>query len=144
MNFIQATGAAVTTANSDRKLSTFIPMKFAKRSGRSVVIRPGDTEGSSMSRASLLDNTLLTGLAKAFYWQRLLDQGKFSSGTAIAKMEGMTLCMVNELLRLTLLDPKIIEDILNGKQPEGFTLSWFTKNAMPVEWNAQQRRIREI
>jgi hypothetical protein len=144
MNMIHATGAPVTSANSAQQLSTFIPMKFRKRSGRSVVIRPGEEQGMDFPHTSLPDTRLLTGLAKAYYWQRLIDQGILSSGTEIAKKEGLDLSMVNVLLRLTLLDPRIIEDILNGRQPEGFTIYWITKNSMPVEWGGQQTKIQAI
>ena len=144
MNMIHATGAPVTSANSAQQLSTFIPMKFRKRSGRSVVIRPGEEQGMDFPHTSLPDTRLLTGLAKAYYWQRLIDQGIVSSGTEIAQKEGLDLSAVNVLLRLTLLDPRIVEDVLNDRKHEGLTMYWFTKNSMPIEWDEQQRKIHAI
>lgn len=46
---------------------------------------------------------MLVALARAFYWQQLLDDGVVASGTEIAQREGLHHSTVNELLRLTLL-----------------------------------------
>lgn len=50
---------------------------------------------------------MLVALARAFYWQQLLDDGVVASGTEIAQREGLHHSTVNELLRLTLLEPAI-------------------------------------
>ncbi|NBO02470.1 MAG: hypothetical protein EBV21_13700 [Betaproteobacteria bacterium] len=47
-----------------------------------------------------------------FYWQQLLDDGVVASGSDIARREGLHHSTVNELLRLTLLEPAIIQVIL--------------------------------
>ena len=49
------------------------------------------------------DSPMLVALARAFYWQQLLDDGVVASGTEIAQREGLHHSTVNELLRLTLL-----------------------------------------
>ena len=55
---------------------------------------------------------LLLALTEAFYWQQLLDERVVGSGSEIAQREGLHLSTVNELLRLTLLEPAIIQTIL--------------------------------
>ena len=55
---------------------------------------------------------LLVALTRAFYWQQLLDDGVLGSGSEIAQREGLHHSTVNELLRLTLLEPAIIQAIL--------------------------------
>jgi len=79
-------------------------------------------------------------LSRAFYWQELLDAGIVISGTEIAKREGLHHSTVNELLRLTLLDPAIIQNLLAGKQPRCMSLVWFQRNPLPLDW-LEQRRI---
>ena len=69
--------------------------------------------------------------------QRLLDAGEVSSGSEIAKLENLTSSTVNELLRLTLLDPSLVLDILEGKQPQQANMMWFTRNALPDLWHEQ-------
>lgn len=56
-------------------------------------------------------------LTRAFCWQPLLDSGVVSSGSEIAQREGPHHSTVNELLRLTLLEPAIIQATLVCKQP---------------------------
>ena len=45
---------------------------------------------------------------------------------------------MNELLRLTLLAPDIIEQLMAGRQPRRLTLMWFQRKPLPVDWQAQR------
>ena len=56
----------------------------------------------------------------------------------IARAEGLDPSTVNELLRLTLLAPDIIEQLMAGRQPRRLTLMWFQRNPLPVDWQAQR------
>lgn len=124
--------------------STFIPMKLEKRSGKKIGI-PVAVTACKLSPVSRLPNkSLVTCLARAFYWQKLLEEGVASSGSEIAQHENLDPSTVNELLRLTLLDPHIVEDILRGKQPKRLTSLWFTRNPLPVEWRVQQILIERL
>ena len=76
-----------------------------------------------------------TVLGRAFYWQSLLETGAMASGSAIARAEGLDPSTVNELLRLTLLAPDIIEQLMAGRQPRRLTLMWFQRNPLPVDWH---------
>ena len=49
--------------------------------------------------------------------------------------------VVNELLRLTLLAPDIVEQLLEGQQPRRLTLMWFQRHSLPVEWDAQRAMV---
>jgi len=71
-------------------------------------------------------------------WQQLLDDGVVASGSDIAKREGLHHSTVNELLRLTLLEPAIIQAILAGQQPRCMSLLWFQRNPLPTDWMAQR------
>lgn len=82
------------------------------------------------------DQPLLVALTRAFYWQRLLDDGVVASGSEIAQREGLHNSTVNELLRLTLLEPAIIHSILARKQPRCMSLLWFHRNPLPIDWAA--------
>jgi hypothetical protein len=102
---------------SEVKLSTFIPLKIRKRGASKVVVRPDGQVESPGKVASQIDQPLLVALTRAFYWQQLLDDGVVGSGSEIAQREGLHHSTVNELLRLTLLEPAIIQSILAGQQP---------------------------
>ena len=92
-------------------------------------------------RAAPIEQPLLAALTRAFYWQQLLDDGVVASGSDIARQEGLHHSTVNELLRLTLLEPAIIQAILAGQQPRCMSLLWFQRNPLPTEWMAQREVI---
>ena len=62
------------------------------------------------------------------------------SGTDIAQREGLHHSTVNGLLRLTLLEPAIVQAIFAGQQSRCMTLRWFQVNPLPVD-RAAQREI---
>ena len=125
MNNAQPMGNSVATTSNHVEFSTFIPLKFVKRGGRSVVESPENVAQVIKDHAQLPDTKLVEGLTRAFYWQRLIDEGIVRSGVEIARQEGLDQATVNECMRLTLLDPKIIDSILQGTQPKGLNLHWF-------------------
>lgn len=60
------------------------------------------------------------------------------SGSEIAQRESLHHSTVDELLRLTLLEPAIIQSILAGQQPRCMSLLWFQRNLLPTDWVAQR------
>lgn len=112
-------------------LETFFPLVFKRRGIRQLA----DTGAAEH------DLTIIEAVARAFYWQELLDSGKFKSGSAIARAEGLHPSTVNELLRLTLLAPDIVYSLLDGLQPRRLTLIWFQRNPIPVCWQKQRQLI---
>ena len=77
------------------------------------------------------DQPLLTALSRAFHWQQLLDDGVVDTGSEIANREGLHHFTVNELLRLTLLEPDIVKAIYAGQQPRCMSLLWFQCDPLP-------------
>lgn len=127
------------------KFSTFIPLKIRKRGVRKVIVHPRENAvGASTPRAAHHDSPMQVALARAFYWQHLLDEGVVASGADIAKREGLHHSTVNELLRLTLLDPAIIQRILAGQQPRCMSLLWFQRNPLPLDWMAQRALVAQF
>ena len=61
----------------DESLETFVPLVFRRRGVQRVASDDRD----------VYDVTLIDGLARAFYWQHLLDTGAMASGSAIARAE---------------------------------------------------------
>lgn len=141
---IQATGAPVARQSNQggrTKLSTFIPLKIRKRGGSTVMVRPDGQTATPAKLAEQIDRPLLAALTRAFYWQHLLDDGVVASGTDIAKREGLHPSTVNELLRLTLLEPAVVQAILAGQQPRCMSLLWFQRNPLPTDWVAQREVV---
>ena len=118
----------------DESLETFVPLRFRRRGVRRV----------ASDERSVHDVTLIDGLARAFYWQHLLDIGAMQSGSAIARAEKLHSSVVTELMRLTLLAPDIIEMLMSGQQPRRMRLIWFQRNPLPVDWSKQRQIVQSF
>ena len=64
------------------------------------------------------DPTLVKALARAFRYQRLLNNGHYTSITEMAAAERLERGYLGSLLRLTLLAPDIVSAILDGRAGE--------------------------
>jgi hypothetical protein len=60
------------------------------------------------------DGTLIKALVRAWRWQRMLDEGIYTSVSEIGDAENISKSYVSRILRLALLSPDIIEAILAG------------------------------
>ena len=141
---VSATGTPVIRERRDRggiKLSTVIPLKIRRRGVSKVIVRPDGQVETAGKAAIQHDQPLLVALTRAFYWQQLLDDGAVASGSDIARQEGLHHSTVNELLRLTLLEPAIIQAILAGQQPRCMSLLWFQRNPLPTDWVGQREVV---
>lgn len=133
---IRTTGASVAPERRDGgqiELSTLIPLKIRKRGASKVVVRPDGQVEAAGEVTTQHDQPLLVALTRAFYWQQLLDEGVVDSGSEIAQRESLHHSTANEMLRLTLLEPAIIQGILAGKQPRCMSLLWFQRNPLPTD-----------
>jgi hypothetical protein len=76
-------------------------------------------------------------LARAFRYQRLLDEGRYASITEMAAAEKIERGYLGSLLRLTLLAPDIVEAMLDGRQSEGMGLPGLME-PFPSDWSKQR------
>lgn len=113
-----------------------VPLKIRRRPGRKTVVTPNweDGEGAIATRA---DPALVKALARAFRYQRLLDEGRYASISEMAAAERIERGYLGSLLRLTLLAPDIVQPILDGRQSEGITLPRLME-PFPLEWEGQR------
>ena len=127
-------------AEAPLRITTRIPLKLKRRPGRKTILEDLEFAGENTPDnviSTSINAPLLQGLARAFYWQRLLDAGEVKSGTEIAQLEGLNPSTVNELMRITLLDPLLVQRILEGKHSQEVNMMWFTRNALPNLWQNQ-------
>jgi len=75
--------------------------------------------------------------ARAFRYQRLLDEGRYASIGEMAAAERIERGYLGTPLRLTLLAPEIVEAVLDGGQADNVTLPRLLA-PLPVEWPAQR------
>lgn len=122
---------------AEEVISVDLPMTFRKRGGRKVIVLPDGSQGNPAPMATI-DNAMVKAIARAFRWQKLLENGTYGCLDEIARAEKIGASFVSRVVRLALLAPDIVEAILAGRQPASLTL----KDLMapfPVEWERQKR-----
>jgi hypothetical protein len=114
-----------------------IPMRFQRRGGRKRIVTP---DGSAIVPNSKPqpDGALVKALARAWRWQRMLDEGCFASVRELAEAERVSLSYISRVLRLTLLAPDIVERILNGRPTAGLAR---LLEPFAVEWEKQREQF---
>ena len=130
------------------QLETFVPWTLVKRGLKKQIITPLDAPQEFMEEArrerllwqAAQDSPLLRALGLAYHWQRLLDEGHFSSITEIAAAEEIDLGHASHIAHLTLLAPDIVTTYVTGGL-EGLALEHLTRRRMPTEWDAQRERV---
>ncbi|MFC7540337.1 hypothetical protein ACFQU2_13845 [Siccirubricoccus deserti] len=116
-----------------------VPLTIRHQPGRKTVVTPvrDGREGAIPTRA---DPALLRALARAFRYQRFLDEGRYASISEMAAAERIERGYLGTLLRLTLLAPVFVEAILDGQRLEGLSLPRLL-GAMPAIWANQHATI---
>ena len=93
-------------------------MRFQRRGGRKRIVAPDGSELAPTSKPQP-DGTLVKALARAWRWQRMLDEGVYTSVSEIGDAENISKSYVSRILRLALLAPDIVEAILAGQDGSG-------------------------
>ncbi|NKA95704.1 bacteriophage-like protein [Ralstonia solanacearum] len=128
------------------QLETFVPWTLVKRGSKKEVVTPLDTPEEFVvearieqrARSTTQDTSLMRALGLAHYWQRLLDEQRFSSVAEIAEAEGIDVSRAYRLLRLTLFAPEIIEQLI---AVSGTALEPMMRRSWPTEWRAQVEAV---
>jgi hypothetical protein len=112
-----------------------VPFTIRKRGGRKQVITP-DGASTWVSPRTRIDSTMIKAIARGFRWRKLLETGVYGTIEEIAAAEKINSSYVSRLLRMTLLAPSIIEEILDGRQPTKVTLAVLMR-PFSVAWDEQ-------
>jgi hypothetical protein len=97
-----------------------VPLAIRHRPGRKTVVTPmTDGVAPVTTRA---DPALVKALARAFRYQRMLNEDIYGSVTEMAAAEKIDRGYLGRLLQLTLLAPDTIIAILDGTQDAELTL----------------------
>ncbi len=125
-------------------METFIPWTLVRRGVGRKIITPLDAPQEFLTEASrerearetALDSALMRALGLAHHWQRLLDEGRFSSMTEIAAAEGIDLGQASKISRLAQLAPDLVNDIVHGRLET--SISQLLRDKLPTSWLAQR------
>lgn len=124
------TGAQVTT----------VPLLFRRRGHRTLLVAPSPAEAEAAAGARL-DPAIVKTLGKAFHWQLLLDEGRYTTVRELALALQIDPGWAAEVLRMTLLAPDMVEAIMEGRQPRHWTLQTLRgrDRTLPRDWDEQRR-----
>ncbi|CAK0770360.1 Bacteriophage-related protein [Gammaproteobacteria bacterium] len=143
-------GKAVTKATPNPaggvRLETFIPWKLIKRNVKREIITPLDAPGEfrveagieMRERKAAEESPLVRALGLAYHWQGLMESGRFKTPSEIAEAEGLHVSRVRDFMRLTLLAPDLLERMLGGTLPRGWSLEFLMRRSIPKEWEVQR------
>ena len=116
-----------------------IPMRFHRRGGRKRIVAP-DGSAIVLSAAPQPDGTLVKALARAWRWQRMLDEGVYTTVSEIGDAENISKSYISRILRLALLAPDIVETILAGRTDQELLLEQLER-PLPASWEEQRGRL---
>jgi hypothetical protein len=116
-----------------------IPMCFRRRGGRKRIVAPDGSELAPTLKPQP-DGTLVKALARAWRWQRMLDDGVYASVSEIGDAENISKSYVSRILRLALLAPHIVESILAGQTNHALMLEELER-PLPASWEGQRRLL---
>jgi hypothetical protein len=114
-------------------------MRFQRRGGRKRIVTPDGSEIAPASKPQP-DGTLIKALARAWQWQRMLDEGVYATVSEIGDAENISKSYVSRILRLALLAPDLVEAILAGTTDQGMLLERL-EQPLPAAWEEQRQRL---
>jgi hypothetical protein len=130
---------SVETRLDGSTLVVRIPMRFQRRGGRKRIIARDGSEIAPTTKPQP-DGTLVKALARAWRWQRMLDDGVYANISEIGDAENISKSYISRILRLALLAPDIVEAILAGRTDHGLMLEHLER-PVPMNWEEQPKDL---
>ncbi|MCU9849535.1 recombinase family protein [Defluviimonas sp. WL0024] len=118
----------------DDGLTKSVPFQLRKRGVETKLV----LAGAPASR----DDTLIRNIARAHHWYGQIRAGR--SFEEIAADDNVSKRRVQQMIDLAFLAPEIVRDVLDGKQPLGFTSDWCKTHVLPSDWSDQRRVISAL
>lgn len=148
----------ISAVRNPSTVTVHVPMRFAIRGGRKMVIAQipqGSDEAVHEGREGVQavhelpdvpstqrsHNALTKALARAHRWRRTIENGEYASITELAQAQKVNQSYACRMLRLTLLAPAIIVDILDGRHGSHLMLKHLMK-PLSVRWNEQVDELK--
>jgi len=125
----------------ETKPDTEYPIKIIRNIRISTTSRNGSVlvVNNAEKKEVNINPFLVKIIAKSYYWNKLINEGKARGSNDIRKMDNdNNNNYVKEILRLKFLAPSIIESILNGTQPIDLTADKLRK-LKTIDWQEQKK-----
>jgi len=119
------------------ELPTEALLKAGDKHTLGVLVLPDGSRGQRRHDATI-DNSMIKAIARGFRWHRMLCDGRFATLDDIAASEKICPSYVSQVLRLAFLSPRVVQAILDGRQPAHLTMKDLMR-PFPLEWGEQER-----
>ena len=116
------------------RITLRLPMKFKKKGGRKKVVLPPGADKNG--EHSPVNGPLAIAVARAYRWLQLLEDGQFASTSELAEAVDMDPSLLRRHLNLTLLSPAMVRRVLDGTEPDGWSVNGLGQN-LSVSWKSQ-------
>ena len=127
----------ITTDNRDDVIPLRLAIKLQRKGVEAKLVIAGHSDQHRKP-----DPDLCQLIAQARFWFDQLVSGEAGSVKEIADREKVFDTEITRILPLAFLAPSIIEDILNGCQPETLNVKSLKRiSPLPSDWNEQQKRL---
>ena len=121
---------------SHLSLARFVPLQMKRRGVELRLVLEG---GSGPSR---IDLPMLRAVARARRWSDELISGQARSVDEIARRERLDRRSVRRLLPLGFLSPRVVEAIVEGRQPPDLSVMALIRRIdLPLLWSAQEQTL---
>ncbi len=134
-------GGYVPLCASEERGSTIeltAAVDFKQRGAETKLVLPGLSQRNQPSRC---DPTLLKAIARGRAWFEELATGRARSLGQLAERDGITRRYIRRLVDLAFLSPRLVEAILQGRQPVELTATRLTELDLPLDWAEQHRLL---
>ena len=83
-----------------------------------------------------IDEALIQNIAKANLWYGLVKRGQ--TFKQIAQSQNTSSDRIQKMIGLAFLAPDLLRQVMEGKQPLGFTSDWAMRCSIPSDWTEQR------
>ncbi len=115
-------------ANGNVKLT--VRMSLRNCAGRKRIVTP--------DKEPTFADPVVMNLARAYRWQSMIDEGRFSNIHELSHAIGKGYTYVARVLRLTLLAPEIVHAALSGALPDNVGVEDLLQ-PLPALWSEQKK-----
>jgi hypothetical protein len=123
-----------------KNVTVQVPLTFRHYGGRKLIVVLGGAESTRTTPKAQVHDAIVKALARAFRWRRLLESGDYATIGELADAQGINFSYMCRVLRLTLLSPKFVELILDGRAGSELSLNALLMAESPV-WDDQHLKI---
>src|SRR5438874_246766 len=135
-------GGQVPLCASEEPSGSTIELKaavdFKQRGAETKLVLAGLSQQNQPSRC---DPTLLKAIARGRAWFEELATGRARSLGQIAERDGITRRYIRRLVDLAFLSPRLVEAILQSRQPVELTATRLAELDLPLDWAEQHRLL---